>query len=498
MGAQQCGADGTFGVCICGPGGDVVGGDATPDAPFGADTIAPDVVGADVVGTDTVGMDVVAADVQGVDVVTPPLDVVTPPLDVVGDSGMVCTGGAMRACYTGPVGTDGRGVCRGGTQTCSGGVWPVACTGERVPSAEVCGNSLDDNCNGTVDDGCPPPGLPHLAVGGLAFFACAVLPDGTMRCAGRNNDGQLGSGVTGIDQPTPGAVLGVANAADAALGDHHACARIRDGSVRCWGGNVSGELGNGTNIGSPIAVTPAVTNVSSLCLGQAFTCALRSDNTVMCWGSTASYGLASPPSSNTPIRVASLDGARAIACAVNGVCAVMADGSVQCRGAVGPNSYSATSTPGVTLASQIAGGGNFAGAVLLDGSMRFWGFNGYGEFGNGTVGTSPAAGVPGGAATMGATRLVLGTSFSCALMSDGRVLCSGVNNYGQVGDGTTTMRTMPVVVTLPGPAAEVSAHSQHACAVLRAGGVYCWGDNNWGELGVGDRAVHAAPVRTMF
>jgi hypothetical protein len=59
--------------------------------------------------------------------------------------------GVTRTCYTGPVGTSGVGICRSGTQTCSAGSWGSACPGEVLPGAELC-NSIDDNCNGTTDE----------------------------------------------------------------------------------------------------------------------------------------------------------------------------------------------------------------------------------------------------------------------------------------------------------------------------------------------------------
>jgi hypothetical protein len=67
-----------------------------------------------------------------------------------------CTSGMTRSCYTGPAGTSGVGACRAGTQTCTASrTWPTTCTGEVRPAAsEMCGNMVDDNCNGMTDEGC--------------------------------------------------------------------------------------------------------------------------------------------------------------------------------------------------------------------------------------------------------------------------------------------------------------------------------------------------------
>ncbi|MCK6508691.1 hypothetical protein L6R29_01840 [Myxococcota bacterium] len=63
--------------------------------------------------------------------------------------------GSERSCYTGPMGTSGVGLCKGGTQRCEGGRWG-GCVGEVLPKAEVCGNNADENCDGKVDEGCVP------------------------------------------------------------------------------------------------------------------------------------------------------------------------------------------------------------------------------------------------------------------------------------------------------------------------------------------------------
>lgn len=59
--------------------------------------------------------------------------------------------GISRSCYTGAAGTAGVGVCRAGTQVCTAGVWG-ACTGQVLPSAEICDN-IDNDCNGVIDNG---------------------------------------------------------------------------------------------------------------------------------------------------------------------------------------------------------------------------------------------------------------------------------------------------------------------------------------------------------
>src|SRR6185436_996531 len=76
--------------------------------------------------------------------------------------------------------------------------------------------------------------------------------------------------------------------AQVACGDYHTCARLTDGSVRCWGRNRAGEIGDGGAVDRRIPTpVPGVTDVTQIALGATFSCALRGDRTVTCWGSGA-------------------------------------------------------------------------------------------------------------------------------------------------------------------------------------------------------------------
>lgn len=68
-----------------------------------------------------------------------------------------CLIGTVQACYSGPAGTNGVGMCQAGTQTCLGGGKFSVCSGETLPKAETCGDGLDNDCDGTVDEACPAP-----------------------------------------------------------------------------------------------------------------------------------------------------------------------------------------------------------------------------------------------------------------------------------------------------------------------------------------------------
>lgn len=116
---------------------------------------------------------------------------------------------------------------------------------------------------------------------------CAVLSDGTIRCWGTNDEGQLGDGTT-TESPLPVPVVDLANAVAVSTASMHTCASLSTGEARCWGNNTTGQLGNGTfgwNTGSAVPV--AVSLLSHVILVSTYghhSCAMQSDRTVWCWG----------------------------------------------------------------------------------------------------------------------------------------------------------------------------------------------------------------------
>src|SRR5256885_1344811 len=189
--------------------------------------------------------------------------------------------------------------------------------------------------------------LTPTAVAGGGFHACMRLPDGTVQCWGRNNFGQLGNGDGNLaDSSVPVPVRDLTTATRVVTGDSHTCALLGDGTVQCWGVGDSGQRGDGTfnNISSvPVAVvgmdgTGHLTNAVAIAARGYHSCALLGDGTVWCWGRNVEgqLGDGTTTSSSTPVRVGGITGAVAVSAGVFHTCALLSDGTVKCWGAVGP------------------------------------------------------------------------------------------------------------------------------------------------------------------
>ena len=147
----------------------------------------------------------------------------------------------------------------------------------------------------------------------------------------------------------------------------------------------------------------------------------------------------------------------------------------------------AVSLPAGRTATALALGDWHSCAILDDGSAMCWGYNAFGQLGDGTTTDSNipvAVNLPAGRT---ATALAVGGYHSCAILDDGSAMCWGYNFYGQLGDGTTTYSSTPVAVILPAgrTATALALGGAHSCAILDDASTMCWGYNNYGQLGDG-------------
>jgi alpha-tubulin suppressor-like RCC1 family protein len=343
--------------------------------------------------------------------------------------------------------------------------------------------------NGTRSDSSSPvevTGLPNnvmaTAIAGGEFHSLALMSDGTVWAWGDNFTGELGNGTTNASS-RPVEVRGLPNKAIAiAAGDYHSLALTSDGTVWAWGLNATRQLGNGTinYSSSPVEVTGLPNNVMATAIagGAGHSLALMSDGTVWAWGWNfkGQLGNGTTNDSSSPVEVRGLPNkAIAIAGGAYHSLALMSDGTVWAWGlntfGILGNGTANDSTSPVQVeglpnkATAIAGGLDHSLALMSDGTVWAWGWNGVGEWGSFTTysSSSPveATGLPHMAVAIAGRGL-----HSLVLMSDGTVWTWGHNGSGQLGDGTTTDHSLPVQVSLSNKATAIAGGEQHSLAIV--------------------------------
>ena len=369
-----------------------------------------------------------------------------------------------------------------------------------------------------------------------AEHTCVLMTDGTVRCWGRNQYGQLGNGeILDGANPHPVEVVGLTGVTSIATGEAHTCALLDDATVRCWGANRYGQLGNGeSGLGeqepSPVAVAD-LSGVTAITAGGLHSCAVMADTTVRCWGSNELGQLADGTTTDraTPVDVrvapggAALSGVTAITAAQVHTCALLADTTARCWGfdnqgrlghGVTPTNQAVTSpvqvlasgsTQGTDLLTGIleisAGGGHTCALTSADsGTVRCWGDNGSGQIGDGTTNDSvnPFIGVR-AVDSGGISAVSAGGLHTCALYRDpfAPARCWGEGDDGRLGNGDLLDRSTPTFVILFDPIARISSGLNITCTIMADDSVRCWGNGDHGRLGDGETTSRTRPVTVL-
>jgi cysteine-rich repeat protein len=365
------------------------------------------------------------------------------------------------------------------------------------------------------------------------YHSCALLETGTVRCWGRNSEGQLGYGNTSnIGDDEAPATAGDVDVGGVVVqlvgGDLHTCALLETGAVRCWGYSNAGQLGYGSTSSIGDNEVPATAGdvdvgggVVQLAAGVFHTCALLETGTVRCWGygmfGQLGYGNMSNIGDNeVPATAGDVDvGGVVVQLAAGGyhTCALLETGGVRCwgDGRNGRLGYGNTSwigdneTPAMVgdvdvggVVVQLAAGGAHTCVLLETGSVRCWGHGLYGQLGygnNSSIGDAPGeTPATAGDVDVGGVvvQLAAGGEHTCALLETGAVRCWGRGLYGRLGYGNEIWignDETPATagnVDVGGGVVQLAAGWTHTCALLETGAVRCWGFGLLGRLGYGN------------
>lgn len=354
---------------------------------------------------------------------------------------------------------------------------------------------------------------------------CALVSDGTVRCWGNDEKGELGSGAPeGGGLPTgfgPVKVVGLTNVTQLSAAGATSCARTTEGRVFCWGDNQNAQLGLQVGPGltdsdphpTPIDVGLPIT-VASVEVGPANVYALGVDSEVYGWGANYYMQLGTEddgPTGPGPIDVHGYQLTR-IAAGFGAVLGLTGDGQLVGWGQVTGRASTVDSAKAPFPLLSISGVTSFAidgmqtphACAISEGNVRCWGANTVGVLGTGVPDPQLLPTVAPLYANGKAfpQQVAAAANTTCVRMTDGSVQCCGDDTLGQLGRGETGTLTPSFV-----PATAFQLHavqvatSRHAtCALVRDGHVVCWGGNPKGELGQSnnDLDAHPSPVNVVI
>lgn len=359
--------------------------------------------------------------------------------------------------------------CNGGTLVRSNIGYTCDCAGTGK-SGPFCDGTNDDDAGTVAESG-------HtLSFSSPYYASCAVMGDHTVRCWGRNDFGELGDG-TRSNRNLPTQVLNLDHVEQVDIGLETTCAVLQDASLRCWGYNGTGLLHDDQNNDRTAPIEPkGITNVAQVSLGDSQACVRHTDDTLECWTGIDHYGLLA---ANGTQDVVDLDASFFT------TTAWLRDGSIR--------NWGTQTLPAVPAQARIKRivGGYYHVCVLVDDGHVYCSGDGGGDGQSGRPEGSDRH-VQG---ITDAIDLAAGFEHTCALLSDHSVRCWGQNERGQLGDGTNDDSSLPVKVVGAEHVSNVQCGRDHSCARFDDGSISCWGSNQYGQLGDGSGNDSNTPVR---
>jgi len=276
-----------------------------------------------------------------------------------------------------------------------------------------------------------------------------LLNNGTVQTRGFNQLGEIGTialntGALFYKTP-PYTVQNINTGIDIATGNNFTLVLLSDGTIKSWGSNENGQLGNNSTTASftPITVNNISTAINISAHPDSYhSLALLDDGTIMSWG-------------------------------------------LNTNGQLGDNSTTQRLTPvtvsNINNAIAISVGDSHSLALLSDGTIKSWGLNTSGQLGNNSTTQSIIPVIVSGITN--AIAISTGKEFSLALLSNGTIMVWGKNNLGQLGIGNNVNQLVPILISNLSNIIGISAGSNHVLALVNNGTLKSWGYNDRGQLG---------------
>ncbi len=387
----------------------------------------------------------------------------------------------------------------GTAKTCAVVTNELYCWGKNSNSSENFTGNLGD---GTSTDSLVPvkvaqqtgalEGKVVTKVTSAQYHSCA-LAQGTVYCWGINSNGQLGNSTT-TNSSVPvavGGALASLTVTDIATTGNTSCA-IANSKIYCWGNNSKGTMGDGTtsqsstpklvsttNLGSSYVATKLATSGS-----RSYNMCAIADNKAWCWGNNEAGQVGNNTSGSTN---------------------VLAPTKVYDSGALSGKTVTSISQDGYFNGSS---GAYPHVCVVASGAAYCWGENNAGQLGR-AVGNTTDSSVPVAVSTTGVlsgktiTDIVVGLQHSCALTSEQKTYCWGYNGSGQLGNGNNTTQRVPVAISMTGDLSgqnivSIGGGANRGCVMTDGYQSFCWGLNDLGQLGDGTQTSSNVPVEALF
>lgn len=332
---------------------------------------------------------------------------------------------------------------------------------------------------------------------------CALKDDNFIYCWGNNGSGQVGDGTT-TERLVPTATFGGYEFDDVSLGTLHACGKLTDGGLRCWGSNSYnwnplGGLGNGVYITNNSVNKPELVlggdSFTTVSAGWNATCGVNSLGRVKCWGDFNRGFMADPAGHIRLVPMVSDLGESysQMATGPGGNCGITSAGLLKCWGgwdgydpayrtqSIGDGTNILRTSPVVIdrgrVYTQVSSGGQYSCGIRDTGFIYCWG-----KINGGANSIRPVK--VDGAVTY--KSVTVGGTHSCGITTADVLKCWGTSNNGSIGAGVTSATyATPVVIDSGVSYSKVAVAGWNTCAITTAGVLKCWGYNYYGAVGVG-------------